>query len=176
MRPIVAVLAVAGVLASSSSCKKFKPVPLAAPGAPLSPVAKTGVLPALNTLSSTGQMVGTVYPGGVEGSTGYEVWGAYDTATGATLVTLPSNMTRYGGAAMAEADVKEGKVRVYVAPKVNQPIVTESDLAKAGYSYADATPGHPVKIEGELLKRGDSFGFVFEMIEPVKGLRWRIYN
>jgi len=176
MRPIVAVLAIAGVLALSSSCKKFKPVPLTAPGAPLSPVAKTGVLPALNTLSATEPMIGTVYPGGVEGSTGYEVYGGYDTATGATLITLPSNMTRYGGAAKAEADVKEGKVRVYVAPKVNQAIVTESDLAKAGYSYADATPGHPVKIEGELLSRGGRFGFVFEMLEPVKGLRWRIYN
>jgi hypothetical protein len=176
MRSIVAVVAIAGVLAFSSSCKKFKPVPLTAPDAPLSAVQKTSVLPALNTWRATEEMVGTVYPGSVEGSTGYEVYGACATATGATLLSLPSNMTSRGGAARTEADVKEGKVRIYVAPKVTKAIVTESDIAKAGYSYADATPGHPVKLEGELLSRGGSFGFVFEVLEPVKGLRWRIYN
>ena len=44
------------------------------------------------------------------------------------------------------------------------PGVTESDLAKAGYSYADATPGHPVKLRGELIARGDGYGVVFERV------------
>lgn len=109
--------------------------------------------------------------GGRVTNAAYEVTGTIEQLNGVLEIgNIPGVANISGGNTTLELEVQKGKVRAYLASSVPDPSTLTG--LKRGYIYAEATPGKPGQIVGDLRSFGPGFGKprVYEFtIESVDG-------
>jgi hypothetical protein len=152
-------------------------------------VSKVGVLDTWSFNFSQGGA-----PGGIQTTTGvitdgtFEAHGTWKVVPKISSVSIPALTTGSTGAVNVEISVTSGMLRLYL-PSGNDPRGRWFDsgnvkghggaIRKLVMTYADATPGHPVRLFGHLDRMGEGpFSFIVETqgTVPVTNLAYRVWR
>ena len=101
--------------------------------------------------------------GGLRGNPPLAASGVYDSLVGATNLGMVK-VDNADPTVDAEISVATGRVRLYL-----------EDQSRKGYLHAEATPGHPARLNGRLIFSAQAFGIVVESLDgTATGLRYRV--
>lgn len=132
-----------------------------------SPTQTAAALPAKK---GAGKLKSNTHSGGLEDVGSFETWGEYETLDGVVWISAFNSSDRY--TASAEVAVASGTVRVYLA--VGNPKAIHLSADQGGYRYAEASPGKPVKVSGELVV---GYGAFLESVGgAASGVRYRLWR
>lgn len=101
--------------------------------------------------------------GGLRGNPPLMASGVYDSLIGATNLGMV-DVDNADSTVDAEISVATGRVRLYL-----------EDQSRKGYLHAEATPGHPARLQGRMIFSAQFFGIVVESLDgTATGLRYRV--
>lgn len=152
------------------ACKSSPVVYLTKEGSPDSASVTVTDLP---PLTGKGHYGPSTQSGGTQDVTKFDAFGTYDGLTGAVYVTAFETTTSNDRAKL-EVSVESGRVRGYLA--LGNPALVHMSTDQGGYRYVEATPGHPVKVTGELVYR-KGYGCVLEAVDgEATGVKYHMWR
>lgn len=140
------------------------PISKAAEPAPTTATAASGSVPELpkSKGKTTGRGPHSV-KGVLLGNPPLEATGVYESLTGLKSMGIVP-VDNADSTVDVELSVETGRVRVYVEPQ-----------SRKGYLYAEATPGHPARINGRMIYGISAFEIPIESLDgTATGLRYRV--
>lgn len=140
------------------------PISKAGEPAPTTSAAAAGSVPELPKLKgkTTGRGPHSV-EGGLLGNPPLTATGVYESLTGSKPMGIVP-VDNADSTVDVELSVETGRVRVYLEPQ-----------SRKGYLYAEATPGHPARLNGRMISGISAFEIPIESLDgTATGLRYRV--